>query len=505
MDFLVLAPPVCTPAEPPSGAFLLAAGLAGHGYHTGLLDLSLEFFHRVLEDPRIPGPPTLAAMDYLQSANGGYEPMRHRSEVGVLHKRLRGFAERFPGWRLTLMDIAFPGRLHNPARIEALLKREQSPFEELYQNLLCPVLTQYRPKRVLVSVAYLSQLVAAIDLVQFLQDKGIDAVVGGSLPNSLASTGQGLKTFQQVFPNLVTGDGMSMVSSDPEEHMLDRLDWPQLLNTKPYLSHRPIVPLALSTGCFWRRCLFCPDRELSFHGIPQRALEQFLSRTPASIAATRPVYHLLDSALPPKQLRQFLPIARNHAIAFYGFARPTASLLRDHLLRDAADSGLLMLQLGVESGSKDLLDRFDKGLDPKVAERVVRSAAGYGVRTYLYLLFGLPAESDYHRETTMEFVARNAGCVDFLNLSLFNLPRYSELTDRAEEFDIVKGDFPQDDTIRLYWPFASRNASPREDGRRFLSRRFVTHPHIRSVVRRTPRWLRAAHLALMQIDGRRAV
>ncbi|MCP4196357.1 MAG: radical SAM protein [Proteobacteria bacterium] len=505
MDFLVLSPPVCTPAEPPSGAFLLAAGLAGHGFDTGLLDLSLEFFYRVFDDPRIPGPPTGSALSYLLQAQGGYDPMRHRSEVGVLHKRLRGFSTPYPGWKLTLMDIGFPGRQHNPARIKALLERERSPFQGLFEEVLCPVLARYRPRKVLVSLAYLSQLVAAIDLVRFLEDRGIDVVVGGSLPTSLASTGHGLGTLEAVFGNVKTGDGISLISDAAEERMLSRLDWPHLLNTRPYLSYRPIVPLALSTGCFWRRCLFCPDRSLSFYAVPQQTLARFLDNTPPSLSAQRPVFHLLDSALPPKRLRDFLPHAKAHQIDFYGFARPTRSLLKDNLLRDAAESGLIMLQLGVESGSKSLLDRFDKGLNPGEAERVIRSAADVGIRTYLYLLFGLPGESDSDREATLSLVVNNVRAIDFLNLSLFNLPRYCELADRADEFDIVKGDFARDDSIRLYWPFTSRNGSPRNDARHFLSKRFESHPRIHPAVLRTPRWLRAAHLALMRLESRRPV
>jgi hypothetical protein len=244
---------------------------------------------------------------------------------------------------------------------------------------------------------------------------------------------------------------------------------------------------------------------MSFYTVPQQTLAGFLDNMPPSLSAQKPVFHLLDSALPPKRLRDFLPHAKAHHIDFYGFARPTGSLLKDNLLRDAAESGLVMLQLGVESGSKSLLDRYDKGLNPREAERVIRGAADFGIRTYLYLLFGLPGESDSDREATLNLVARNARSVDFLNLSLFNLPRYCELTDRADEFDIVKDDFPSDDSIRLYWPFTTKNASPRYDARRFLSKRFESHPDIHPAVLRTPRWLRAAHLALMRLERRRPV
>ena len=82
---------------------------------------------------------------------------------------------------------------------------------------------------------------------------------------------------------------------------------------------------------------------------------------------------------------------------FYGFARPTAKLLADDLIEDAAESGLIMLQLGVESGSKSLLDRYDKGLAPGEAQEVIKRSSSAGVRTYLYLLFGLPDETEGDR------------------------------------------------------------------------------------------------------------
>ena len=41
---------------------------------------------------------------------------------------------------------------------------------------------------------------------------------------------------------------------DANKPLLKRLAWPRLLSTKPYLSARPVFPLLLSTGCFWRRC-----------------------------------------------------------------------------------------------------------------------------------------------------------------------------------------------------------------------------------------------------------
>ena len=162
-----------------------------------------------------------------------------------------------------------------------------------------------------------------------------------------------------------------------------------------------------------------------------------------------------------------------------------------------------MLQLGAEGGSRSLLDRYDKGLDPIEMVRVLRATAEAGIRTYLYLLFGLPGETEEDRLATLELVAANADAVDFLNLSLFNLPRLSELTERAAEFGIELSDFPLDGRLQLYRPFTVGGEPPRVAARRFLASRFKRDPRIRPALLRTPRWLRAAHMALMKVEGRR--
>ncbi|MBW2276945.1 MAG: radical SAM protein [Deltaproteobacteria bacterium] len=503
MDFMVLAPPVVTPAEPPSGAFVLAAGLAGHGAETGLLDLSLELFHRLLEQPDPPGINTAAQVEYLIESTAGYTPERHRSAVGEIHRKLGLFTEAHPGWKLTLMDVTPPVRVHDPAGLAELLARE-SPFTELWNEVLVPALDRHRPRRVVVSLAYLSQLPATIDLVRFLRSRNIDPLVGGSLPRSLASTGHGIEALSRVLPQLDTGDGLSLVSESPGGHLTDRLGWPSLLSSRPYLSSRPIIPLTMSTGCFWRRCRFCPDRELEFVRVPLNSLDDLLASTPSALATRRPVIHLLDSALPPAQLRRFLPLAKQHQLGFYGFARPSAELAAGDLLEDAADAGCLMLQLGAESGSPDLLERYDKGFSPGEAEQVIRATAAAGIRNYLYLLFGLPAESPADREATRSLVDRNREAIDFLNVSLFNLPRFCELSRRASKECIEIGDFPDDrELIRLYWPFTVAGESPRALARAFLKQSFDVDPAVRAARLRTPRWLRAAHLALMKLDRRR--
>ncbi len=503
MDFLVVSPPVCTPAEPPSGAFLLSAALRARGFDAVLLDLSLEFYMEIFE--REGAGQVSKALELLRGRSGEFTPQMHRTACGFLHGSLVEESRR-TGWRTTLMDLEPPTGSHSPSRILQICEEGSAPFQDLYERALDPVLDELKPREVLVSVSYLSQLAGAIDAIRHIARRGIATRAGGSLLNSLRETGEGAGELGRVLGRLEYGDGGSLAGTAPGEAMLNRLKWPLTAGRADYISPRPVVPFAISTGCFWNRCLFCPDRTQPFRKIGPDALVSLMEDAPREIVSAGPVIHLLDSALAPGYLDEALPSLQRSGAAFYGFARPSRDILSGDLLERAAESGCAMLQYGVESADRKLLETFDKGIDPDTASEVVRRTAGLGIRTYCYFLFGLPGEGPASRAGTMDFIERNAADIDYANISIFNLPVNCELTERAGEFGIRPARRLQGDgRIRLYLPFTTSGESPRHEVRRFLAGAKASRPGLRSVLTRTPRWFRAAHLAMLEIDGRRSV
>ena len=121
------------------------------------------------------------------------------------------------------MDLSPEGqRLHEPRGLAARLAEGGGPFGDLWDEALAPVLERHRPKRVLLSVAYLSQLAGALELADWLGRRGIEPTVGGSLLNSMARTGEGLGSLAELLGRVELGDGLSVISEQPG-HLLDRL------------------------------------------------------------------------------------------------------------------------------------------------------------------------------------------------------------------------------------------------------------------------------------------
>ncbi|MCK4807707.1 MAG: hypothetical protein KAT09_08670, partial [Candidatus Aegiribacteria sp.] len=181
MKFLVTVPPVITPSEPPSGAFLLAAGLSARGIDAGFLDLSLEYFRYIFSiSPEGRGYPAVTpAKDYLLN-NPLYAPQQHRTSSGILNSSMKLFSKEFPGWKITLMDLVPPVTVHRPSELVRICRDGNTPFSKFWEEYLLPVLKRYDPESVLVSLSYLSQLAAGIDLVLFLRRAGYRVTVGGS-------------------------------------------------------------------------------------------------------------------------------------------------------------------------------------------------------------------------------------------------------------------------------------------------------------------------------------
>ncbi len=493
----VLVPPVITPSEIPAGAFMLASGLMARGMEAPIHDLSLGFFLWLFRKkaPELGLANCLPSMDYLTDPPGGkYTPHRHRSCCGVLQSVIKAYSAGFPGWKLSLMDSSPPGVLHSAKDLLKATEHGRTPFSEYMELWASHHGNTF--DRALVSISYLSQLPAAVELSVMLEGMGKRVTAGGSLPAALESTGSGSEHLRSCFSEMLTDDGRSLTGDG--EPFMNRLKWPVFALETEYLSPEPVIPFALTTGCVWNRCLFCPDRDKPFTMIPAGNLQTLLKGS-----GQRCTIHLIDSAMPRKPLEAVLPVLRDMSSGFYGFARPEGSLLKDGFMGKLRNAGCMMLQTGVESGSSRILKKYCKGFLPDTAERVLEAAHHNGILNYAYLLFGLPEETPADRDMTLELVRRHADEIDFLNLSIFNLPEKSELTQRAEEFGILPGTYdPSADVMRFYRPFTAMNGSdPRREAREYVAGVFRQEPSVERILQRTPKWFRAGHMAFMKPSG----
>jgi hypothetical protein len=265
---------------------------------------------------------------------------------------------------------------------------------------------------------------------------------------------------------------------------------------REYLSPEPVLPVAATRGCYWRRCRFCPEAVAPLH--PYRASDA--GTFPALLRELYDRYgvrrfHLTDNAIPVPVLRSMADggsVLRG--LSWHGFARFERELLEPGFASALAAAGCTMLQLGLESGSQPLLDRMGKGTRVADASTILSNLAGAGIAAYVYVMLGAPGETETDAERTRSFLAEHAGEIGFLNLSILNLPREASWEGIAEGSALREWALPgEDEPLGLYRQVPEGDGWGRAQARRFLQKRILGDPAIRAIAARTPPWFGDSH------------
>ncbi len=490
---LLIHPPATRPSEPPAGLARLSGCLRANGVPHVLLDANLEGLLHLLSAP--PGtagdrrteraarhlPENLRA---LRTWDGFGNAGRYRTAVHELNRLLEESAKGGT-CRVDLQNCA--DRDLSPVRsadlLTAFASPERNPFYPYFRRRLPEILERDTPSLVGFSLNYLSQGLTTFAMMGFLRKTapGIPIVLGGGLVTSWTGRPGWNNPFAGTADHLVSGPGEGPLLALAGKPGTGEPVCPPDLNGFPlndYLSPGLILPYSASTGCYWNRCSFCPERaeKRTFRPLPQtRVLEEVgeLCRTcdPALV-------HFVDNALAPSLLGALA--RKGSPRPWYGFARVTEELADQDFARCLRESGCVMLKLGIESGSQDVLDSLEKGIRLETASRVLSTLHRFGIIPYAYFLFGTPGETEASAQETLDFIARHGESIGFLNLALFNLPVHGPETEALRTRDFYAGD------LALYQEFEHPSGWHRNRVRNFIDRKVKRHPAVSAILRREP-------------------
>jgi radical SAM superfamily enzyme YgiQ (UPF0313 family) len=415
---------------------------------------------------------------------------RYKRTVLDINRIVQTAHPQFDG-ALTLVN--YIDRRFSPVRSADLIRAaenpEQNPFFDYFSARLDDILKERQTSLIGISLNYLSQALCAFALAGYIRKRapGLKIIMGGGLVTSWMSAPGWHNPFAGLVDELIAGPGEKpLLSRAGIETMEDyyRPDYTAFSGNR-YLSPGFIIPYSASSGCYWNRCSFCPECAEGNRYIPIPP-SQVLTDLGALIPETKPVLvHLLDNALSPALLRR---LCRTPLSApWYGFTRFFEELTDLDFCLALKHSGCLMLKLGLESGDQTVLDNMGKGIDLNRASVVLRNLKTAGIDTYVYLLFGTPAEDLFRARHTLDFIVRHHQEIGFLNLAIFNLPIYSFDSMNMETEDFYEGD------LSLYRQFRHPLGWHRNLVRQFLDREFKRHPAIAPILRRNPPFFTSNH------------
>jgi hypothetical protein len=490
---LLIYPPAARSTEPPLGIARLAAFLKGAGRDAQCIDLCREGIDYLLGlKIQAEDNPTRGALNRreraaqtLRDPSAYLSPGRYGRAVNDLGRALRA-ASKPSGAESSLTD--YRDALRSPLRKSDLLdaadKYGENVFYPLFEGRIGAAADATRDGWIGVSICYLSQALCAFALIGFLKSTrpGMRIAIGGGLVTSWIAGGslepdEGFAGLVDVAIAGMGEEGLAELFGLEGERGGDFLDLKDFSSLR-YSAPTRIVPYNFSFGCPWKRCTFCPEKAegLAYRGIPAHEAGTRIARLGDEYEPG--LFHFTDNEISPLYLR--LLAESPPPAPWYGFARFSERLLDPRFCRALANSGCVMLQLGLESGDQGILDRLGKGTKVEEIAIILDNLASASIGTYVYVLFGTPAEGYDAAMRTRDFIALHSKGIDFLNAAIFNLPA-SSLEARSLE---TKGFYDGD--LSLYSEFRHPSGWDRAAVRRFLSDDFEAIPEIREIVARTP-------------------
>jgi hypothetical protein len=508
---LLIHPPVGKPCEPPAGVARLAAALEAAGVPCRIFDASLTGLFDLIQGP-------LREND-TWTRRAFSKRDRHLADL-----RSHALYARMGRYRQTVADLgrllqAAGGRTQiglanyhdpqlSPVRSGDLIRAAEvfrdNPFYPSFSARLDVILEDFSPAIVGISLNFMSQALCAFAIIGWLRRRQprLQIVLGGGLVTSWHQIPGLDNPFAGLVDDLIPGPGETALldlcapgHKAPAATLKTASQFaPASLPLNDYLAPAPVLPYTSASGCWWRKCAFCPEtaERQPYRPLPGAYLQADLKRLGAQLGPG--LIHFLDDALAPR----FLGRLRHHppGIPWYGFARITAHLADPDFVGGLKAAGCVMLKLGIESGDQAVLDALNKGTRIELAARVLETLKAAGIGVYAYLLFGTPAETEAAAHRTLAWILAHHEAIDFLNLAIFNLPAYSPEALSLRTRDFYPGD------LSLYADFEHPHGWQRRQVRRFLDGVFKKPAPIRRILAKDPPQFTSNHAPFMLL-GRR--
>ena len=504
---LLIHPPIAKPCEPPAGIAKLAGALKRKALKYRVLDANLEGLLHLIQGPPAASDRWTARayrnrhrhLQALKEPRTYRTPDRYRRAAADINR----LVEMTPGpnsvqMSLTNYQDAELSPLSSSDLLRAARHPKKNPFYPYFKSRLEALFETEPPRIVGFSVNYLSQALCAFAMLGFIRRQWPELmlVLGGGLITSWMQRPGWNDPFSGLVDHTIQGPGEAALlallgvagapPSLPARYCPDYAAFP----LTDYLAPGPILPYSASTGCYWNRCLFCPEKAEGhiYTAVPPAEAIADLEHLTVKIRPT--LIHLLDNAVSPALMQAL--VAQPPQVAWYGFARISRRLADPDYCLALRRSGCVMLKLGLESGAQRVLDAEQKGIDLDLASRALRNLKQAGVAAYVYLLFGTPSESLSEARATLEFTVRHHDAISFLNLAIFNLPVCSRQALQLETSPLSEGD------LSLYTGFRHPKEWHRGAVRRFLDREFKRHPAVRKILNQDPPFFTSNHAPFFQ-------
>lgn len=205
-----------------------------------------------------------------------------------------------------------------------------------------------------------------------------------------------------------------------------------------YLVPEPVFPIRATIGCYWGKCTFC---DYNHGGIfTSRSVKEVIDE----IKYLKEKYgvenfYFVDAALPPNFLIEFSDTLIKEKIEiYYSTNLRFEKVYTTNLLDTLYKSGLRCCCWGLESGSEKILKAMNKGIDLKIAKKILKKSKNLGMHNHIYYIYNFPSETKKDVLQTYQFIKSNKKYIFSVASHNFSLLKNSYIYEHPEEFGIDK-------------------------------------------------------------------
>ncbi len=498
---LLIHPPQVRNCEPPVALSRLAGALQAAGETVEFLDGALEGFHWLCQNPpeepvdektRMVWKNRERILNFRLGSQTFEEYKKRISHIRFLASSSSPARER----NIQISPANYLDPLLSPLKSADLIHSWENPEENLFypwfSRRISEILKGSTHKHVAISIGYLSQALTGTAICGFIRKnfRDIKIQMGGGLINSLLKGPSDTVFLHKLAHNIQAGPGeQAIVRFAGRQYKGPGVpDFGKLYERnadRNYLTPHRILPYTASLGCSWKRCTFCSERWEDNPYCQLDPEESLLQLRKLTEKYEPGLIHLCDSEIS----RDFMQKALHNSPGtdWYGFSRFLPEMAGAAYCRKLAASGCRMLCLGLESGDQSVLKDLKKGIRVDMVRTILSNLKDAGIGTYVYIMFGTPAEDMEKALRTRDYILENSGNIDFLNVSIFNMPVGSEDADRLGTKQYYDGD------LSLYTEFNHPLGWNRREVRTFLDKDFRKIPELGEILKRTPPVFTANH------------
>ncbi len=503
---LLIFPPIAKPCEPPAGVALLSAALKENGFACEVVDANIEgMLHLIRSDVTAKDVWSKRAVKKREEILSELKGSRIYQNEDRYHQRVYDLNHMLSisvdqkRFKISLSDYSDSVLSSVSSRdlLKSAAEYRQNPFYGYFEAGLRQRVESSASEYVGLSICYLNQALVGFALAGWIRDNFTNKkiIMGGGLISSWMSRSDYNHPFDGLVDVCIKGEGEQPLldllgkKKANKRHYVPDYDF---VKKDVYLAPGKVLPFRASIGCYWSKCRFCPEKAETRAYSSQRASKVLADLRTIEQRYSPDYVHLIDNAVTPAFLRDLSQ--ERFSFKWYGFVRFEKDFLDLDFCRNLKASGCDMLKLGLESGDQAVLDQMNKGTDLGMVSKTLKNLHEAGILTFVYLLFGTSFEDKAAAHKTLDFVKAHEACINYLNLAVFNLPKFSEDAEGLETWEFYHGD------LSLYLNFIHPLGWDRKQVKHFIQRIFKKE--VSTSIRKNPALFSSNHAVFFnQIKG----